>query len=426
MNFYLNKYGFLPAQLDEEPIAETGIIVVIPCFNEPDLIRSLDALYHCEKPVSKTEVIVVLNAGENHSEEIKKQNDLTKKEFYNWLEEKDQTAIRFFLIDVNGLPEKHAGVGLARKIGMDEAVHRFDLIQTDGIIACFDADAVCDKNYLTELERHFHSNVKTPGCSVYFEHPVQDENYDAEILSSITEYELHLRYYNQSLRFCQLPYAYHTIGSSMAVRSSAYQKQGGMNKRKAGEDFYFLHKIISLGNFSELNSTRIIPSPRISDRVPFGTGRAMGEMINQKQSHYLTYNFGSFQLIKEFTALIPQFYRFDSENVFSSFSESDPYLKLKTFLDSENFEHSLIEIRKNSSSEKTFIKRFFVWFDAFRVLKLVHYLRDNLFEDVPVQIAAGQLLQNLRITSELADSGRLLKSYRKLDREGMNIPTSFK
>ncbi|MBK9192492.1 MAG: hypothetical protein IPM77_13870 [Crocinitomicaceae bacterium] len=71
MNFYLKKYGFIPAQISEEPRAETGIIVVIPCFNETELIRSLVSLNACDKPDSKTEVIIVLNSGENHSEKIK-------------------------------------------------------------------------------------------------------------------------------------------------------------------------------------------------------------------------------------------------------------------------------------------------------------------------------------------------------------------
>ena len=75
----------------------------------------------------------------------------------------------------------------------------------------------------------------------------------------IAAYELHLRYYTHGLRFSNLPYSFQTVGSAMAVRCSAYQKQGGMNKRKAGEDFYFIQKIIALGGYSELNSTTVFP-----------------------------------------------------------------------------------------------------------------------------------------------------------------------
>ena len=92
-------------------------------------------------------------------------------------------------------------------------------------------------------------------------------------------YELHLRYLNLFSRFTGFPYAYHTIGSCFGVRAETYASQGGMNKRKAGEDFYFLHKIIPLGEFREINNTCVIPSPRESDRVPFGTGAAIGKYL---------------------------------------------------------------------------------------------------------------------------------------------------
>jgi len=136
--------------------------------------------------------------------------------------------------------------------------------------------------FFAEIEKHFEQHSNTPGCSIYFEHPIAGNEFEANIYEGIINYELHLRYYYQALKYCGLQYAFHTVGSSMVVRSSAYQKQGGMNKRKAGEDFYFIHKIIALGNFSELNSTVVYPSPRISDRVPFGTGKAIGDWIEQE------------------------------------------------------------------------------------------------------------------------------------------------
>ena len=94
----------------------------------------------------------------------------------------------------------------------------------------------------------------------------------------------------QALRYTHFPYAFHTIGSCLAVRGSAYVKQGGMNRRKAGEDFYFLQKIIPLGNFGEINSTRVIPSARVSDRVPFGTGKAMMKWYESGEKVFKSYN----------------------------------------------------------------------------------------------------------------------------------------
>ena len=89
------------------------------------------------------------------------------------------------------------------------------------------------------------------------------------------------------MKFANLPYSYHTIGSAFAVSASSYAKQGGMNRRKAGEDFYFISKLIKGEKFGEITKTKVIPSPRISDRVPFGTGRSIMKELTIKKIYYL-------------------------------------------------------------------------------------------------------------------------------------------
>src|SRR4030095_9895180 len=122
--------------------------------------------------------------------------------------------------------------------GMDEALRRFDEVGwAEGIIAGYDADCRCETNYLTALERHFQKNSQSPGCSIYFEHPLSGPLSPA-VYEGAAAYELHLRYFVQALRYAGFPHAHHTLGSCMAVRACTYCKQGGMNKRKAGEDFY--------------------------------------------------------------------------------------------------------------------------------------------------------------------------------------------
>lgn len=418
MNFYLQKYGFIQPQIQTEPSSELGIVVVIPCFNEPDILTTLKALENCELPACDAEVLVVINASKIHPQEVHLQNQKTLRDIQSWNAENSGTQkLPVHIIYLDDLPAKHAGVGLARKIGMDEAVFRFDKLNRDGVIACFDADSTCDGNYLTALEKHFRSHSETPGCSVYFEHPTHGDEAGQDLYQGITQYELHLRYYNQALRYCRLPYAFHTVGSSMAVRSLAYQRQGGMNKRKAGEDFYFLHKIISLGNFTELNTTRIIPSPRISDRVPFGTGRAMGEYVKDGSREYYTYNFRSFELIREFVQYIPSLHRHHFEAINWSPDNQEASRVLSGFFRSEGLIKALDDARKNSSSEASFVKRFFTWFDAFRVLKLVHYLRDNGFQNEPVAKETAVLLKALNSNfSSPDDALGLLELLRRSER----------
>jgi len=110
------------------------------------------------------------------------------------------------------------------------------------MIICFDADCLCDSNYFLAIEEHAEKHPSADGFNIYFEHPCEGTDYPQEIYEGIIQYELHLRYMNQFLRYAGFPFAYHTIGSSFAVRAGTYALQGGMNSRKAGEDFYSLIK----------------------------------------------------------------------------------------------------------------------------------------------------------------------------------------
>lgn len=406
MSYYLKNYALRDALIAEPVSAQLSVIVVIPCCNEQDLITSLNSLLLCDKPKGRVEVITVINASENAEKAILNQNANTINEAQEWANKNQQEHIHFYFIEENTLPKKHAGVGLARKIGMDEAARRFETInKPDGVILCFDADAQCEQNYLVEVEQHFKKNPKTPACSIHFEHPITGDEFSESIYSGITQYELHLRIYKNGLKYAGLPYAFHTIGSSMAVRSDAYQKQNGMNKRKAGEDFYFLQKLIPLGNFTEIITTKVIPSPRVSDRVPFGTGKAMQNWMDDGEPIMQSYAVQSYQDLKQFSEILPQIYTADKVAVPAS---------ILSFLESINWEKDIVNIRKNSTSEKHFVKLFFNWFNAFKVLKFMHFARDNYYPDVTVFSAGNGLLELIKEDVEESDVG-LLKKFRMLD-----------
>jgi hypothetical protein len=53
----------------------------------------------------------------------------------------------------------------------------------------------------------------------------------------------------------------------MACRASAYVAAGGMNRRLAGEDFYFLQQVHKTSGVAALYGTTVHPSPRSSQRV---------------------------------------------------------------------------------------------------------------------------------------------------------------
>ena len=81
---YLQKHRFLPRQIKVHPPKDLGMLIVIPCHNEPDLLETLESLEKCTQPQQAVEVIVVINAGEQHSAEIHAQNQATRSEFEAW------------------------------------------------------------------------------------------------------------------------------------------------------------------------------------------------------------------------------------------------------------------------------------------------------------------------------------------------------
>lgn len=374
--------------LTEYPKKNTGIIVVIPCYNEPHVLKSLNSLFECESPNCHVEIIVVVNHSENEINEIKLFNQGTCDSIRYWRKNHKKNHITCHLIDASNLPEKYAGVGLARKIGMDEAVRRFEYITNkNGLINCFDADCLCRPNYLNEVYRCYQSKPESNAALVYFEHPVEGE-LDANIYTSIVNYELHLRYYKNALRYANFPYSYHTIGSCITVTSEAYQKQGGMNKRKAGEDFYFLQKIFPMGNICTINSTAVVPSPRPSNRVPFGTGKAINDMLSTTGTNYQTYHPQIFIDLRSFIAVIPSFY---TENHINSIVEKLPK-SVQDYLKTIQFTELLSKIKKNCSSENQFNKAFFTWFNGFLTLKYIHFARDHYYGGMEIIDAANWIL----------------------------------
>ncbi len=413
MNFatqYFSRFNALPAQIKIKPDQNLNIIIVIPAFNEPNIISSLESISNNIGFKEKVEVIIVVNSSENSSNAIKERNNNTIIELNNYIQV-NKSEIKFHTIYKPNLPDKTAGVGLARKIGMDEAIHRFSQNNNpDGIIVNFDADTLCQNNYIQSIENQFKNNPKTNACSIHYEHIIEGSQYKKEVYGAIVLYELYLHYYIQALRYIKFPYAYHTIGSAFAVKANIYTKQGGMNTRKAGEDFYFLHKIIPLGNFYEIKNTTIYPSPRPSDRVPFGTGRAVNIMLDKNDTEYLVYNINSFLVLKKFFEQIKII--FEQKNL----KNLDIDNILLEFLQKTNFENDLIKIKKNSPNINIFKKRFFDWFNAFRILKFLNYSHESNFTKIPIIKEAKKLLNYLDNNNleETTNSKKLLKTYRKL------------
>jgi hypothetical protein len=123
---YFDRFNHRESELNSTVPSNLELIVVIPSHNEPDLLGSLQSLKDAFVPIGvSVEVITVINHGVNTDSDIVKQNETTTIQANQFSLENNSESITFKTIEVFDMPPKKAGVGLARKIGMDEALNRF-------------------------------------------------------------------------------------------------------------------------------------------------------------------------------------------------------------------------------------------------------------------------------------------------------------
>lgn len=411
---WLEERAIFPEIIKEAPDKLTGIIVVIPAFDEPGIRQVLDSLALCTEPQCKVEVLIVVNAPADAAEESIDNNKLTIINIESWKKENRNCFFRLFAFTAES-SVKGWGVGLARKAVMDEAVRRFSSIDNpEGVIVNLDADCLVEKNYFVSLYNDLLIRKGSTACSIYFEHPVSGNDFPESVYKSITLYELHLRYYFQGLAYSGFPYVFHTVGSAIAVKALEYIKAGGMNRRQAGEDFYFIQKLVPAGGYFSLNSTTVYPSPRASFRVPFGTGASIGKLTSGPGSSLLTYNFNAFKELRTFFAGIEKYYDCSIEELsgyYKSFPEG-----LRLFSEEKEWIEKMREISINTSGLSSFKKRFFGWFNMFRIVKYLNYVHQDYFKKSDVEVSACELLDAIGINAGSKDPGELLSLYRALEK----------
>lgn len=411
---YLNQRALFPEIVKEAPDENTGIIVVIPAYDEPGICKLLDSLLLCHPPVCGVEILIVVNAPDDAVEQSLENNKLTVRNIESWKKKNTNCFFRLFafLVDhsINGW-----GVGLARKTGMDEAVRRFNSLNIpDGIILSLDADCLVENNYFVSVYNELLIRKDRSACSIYFEHPTSGEEFVDSIFRCITLYELHLRYYFQCLVFSGFPYAYHTVGSAAAVKALAYVRAGGMNRRQAGEDFYFIQKLVPGEGYFSLNSTTVFPSPRISSRVPFGTGASIGKLSDTSGDPLLTYNLQAFKELRISFSLTEKIFNTNFQDLEVCYDILPDALKI--FINEAEWIEKMTEIKNNTRSLESFEKRFFGWFNMFKIVKYLNFVHSGMFERLPVEVASLELLEELNITVNSKDPSELLLKFRKLEK----------
>jgi len=369
------------------------------------MIEILNHLRSCEI-ASPVEIIVVVNHPSNASDEVRISNMLTLRQIFAWKHRNESATLRVHPLRAFDLPLKIAGVGLARKIGMDEAMHRFsELGRPDGVIASLDADCYVSDNYFKELQLFFKVNPYIDTVTLAYAHRL-DEISDLRHYRAMVCYELYLRYIEHGWWYARLPYAFTAIGSCFAVRANACARHHGMNRRRAGEDFYFLHKLARERPVGHLASASVYPSGRISTRTPFGTGQAISSWIDAESTEWPVCEPERFNELRKMNDAVKLLFDADTD----AWLECLPGL-LSDFFREAGIVKAAQSIRSNTATSASFRRRFYVWFDGLKAWRYIH----RSAKKTAIENAAAGLLEMSGIYPEKSDAKSLLMQFRQID-----------
>lgn len=379
--------------------AEWANVVVIPACNE-----SAEFLRPPPPGTGRSLMILVINETDTAHERVSLNNRALAAEVRMRFESvwesaedgagfkltlfRDEPANRdVLLVDRFGKDRKlpiKGGVGHARKIGADVAawlIHRQHI--KSPWIHCTDADVRLPETYFNCSNAWLDAGPEYAALVYPFRHcGLEGFSEPDEVIRATHLYELSLHYYVAGLKFAGSPYAFHTIGSTMAVNAKHYAKVRGFPKREAGEDFYLLNKLAKVGPVLELSASAdcrpIEIAARRSDRVPFGTGAAVNTIssLNDPLQEFRFYNPRVFELLQDWLKSWPVLWSSGS----SDLQQYQP--GLLAGLKAMGAEKALVHAFTHSKDLGQFTRQMHTWFDAFRTLKLIHFLRDEFFPSV--------------------------------------------
>ncbi|MFI5236413.1 MAG: glycosyltransferase [Ignavibacteriales bacterium] len=374
--------------LDWSPVHGIEMVIVIPAIGEYENIkRLLLSLAECDQDYLKKSLIVfVINHNSESGQQIKDDNFKSIELLQKIISQANQdeftnkilsAGIRIGMIDAASdgkeFKSEKNGVGLARKIGMDSSLQVFDYsLPSKKIIVSLDADCIVDKNYLSAIHSSF-NELNLSAATLEFEHNLSEEGINK---SAILSYEIYLRHYVCGLLFAGSSYSFHSIGSIMAFDHEAYIKLGGMNKRQAAEDFYFLQKLTKVFKIHRISSTTVHPSARESWRVPFGTGRSIAD-FNTNGKQIMLYDSDVYIILKDWLTLFNSDMALHPDILLKEVKKI--HKELFNFLEEKDFAKDWNRILDNCKTEKQLIYQRQNWFDGFKTLKLIHHLRDTTF-----------------------------------------------
>lgn len=381
---YLRTRAILsPWMIEGTRRTDFSAAIVIPALAEAgSLPGTLEALtVNPRESLQQTLVLVVVNNRSDISDEQLRDNQQT----LDWFRSAPFAQLNLAWVDASSpgkeLPARQ-GVGLARKIGFDLALRRLAWKQRPVLIS-LDADTQVDENYLPAIFKHFSRSQKGAATLPFRHQPGETPEQEA----AIRRYELYLRSYLFGLQRAGSPYAHHTIGSAFTCTAEAYAAAGGMNRRQAAEDFYFLQQLAKTSGVELLHGTVVQPSPRCSARVPFGTGTAVQGQVEQGRELFRFASATAFGLLQDWLRAVEHGWGASAEDLLQQARQLSPVLS--TFLAELRFSHNWQKLQANHNGRQQRIAAFHAWFDGLRTRQLLARL------DVDTELAVPELIAEL-------------------------------
>ncbi len=386
---YLERYA--EPGLPDCPVTETTLprwyqVLVIPAYREEvDILKRLQDL-----PVAQRKTLVILVLNRPDSDEDANANTALRDAVAalptggtrakSMLHQLNASA-ELYCFDTEhhrGPLPKAEGVGYARKLGCDLALQWLHA----GAIQCrwitsTDADATLPAACFERLEQ---VPLSASAATFPFYHVPGD---DLTCHHATQLYELRLHQYVAGLRYADSPYAHYTLGSCLAIDVEAYIKVRGFPKRAGGEDFYLLNKLAKVGTVDLLRGPCVAIQSRPSNRVPFGTGPAVQDLLQKTSLHNapLFYHPACFAALHAVLQAVPQLKSIDTSKALPGSLLQGLHATLAEqtvqILEGMGLAQGLEHCQSHSRSLQQFQRHFHQWFDGWRTLKLIHGLRDN-------------------------------------------------
>jgi hypothetical protein len=394
----ISKY--LARHAEPEAAAASGLpgqfghAIVVPAYGEEQsLFTTLGSV--TAGPGGDVLVVLVLNARADSPREVHTANAAARarlaKELPAPLALAGETPLlsypvehgRLVLVDRaqpgRYLPEGQ-GVGLARKIGFDLAL----ALKAGGRLASewihsTDADTFLPNDY---FEQTAALDPEGTGAAIYaFEHRFDPDPAQAE---AARLYEISLRYNVLGLAWAESPYAYHSMGSCLAIPARAYAEVRGFPRRNALEDFHALNKLAKVGAILRLAGQPLLLEGRISERVPISTGKAIAGLVSKRGAltGFRLYHPAVYAHLAAWLRVLAATAR-SGGNVTEAITElpsENPFFLtdvLRETLDRMGAFRAIQDAIARSSDEATLLRHLHTWFDALKTVQLLHALRDG-------------------------------------------------